>query len=50
MALPLRLADPMRQVPPGMRLQVLLLIALWQLANLAGFQWQAIQENRIHRC
>lgn len=50
MALPLRLADPMRQMPPGMRLQVLLLIALWQLANLAGFQWQAIQENRIHRC
>ncbi|QVL52800.1 MAG: glycosyltransferase [Cyanobium sp. M30B3] len=41
MAWPLRLAQPMRQVEPGLRLQVLLLIAVWQLANLAGFLWQA---------
>jgi len=49
MALPLRLVDPMRRVPPRMRLQVLLLIAVWQLANLAGFLWQAMQKNQIHR-
>lgn len=49
MALPLRLADPMRRVPPRMRVQVLLLIAVWQLANLAGFVWQAMQKNQLHR-
>lgn len=49
MALPLRLVDPMRRVPPRMRVQVLLLIAVWQLANLAGFVWQAMQKNQLHR-
>lgn len=48
MALPLRLVGPMRQVPVGMRLQVLLLIVVWQFANLAGFLWQAMQKNRPH--
>jgi GT2 family glycosyltransferase len=46
MAWPLRLTKPMRQVPPRMRLQVMLLIAVWQLANVAGFLWQAMEENR----
>jgi GT2 family glycosyltransferase len=49
MALPLRLADPMRRVPPRMRVQVLLLIAVWQLANLAGFLWQAMQTSQLLR-
>lgn len=47
MGLPLRLVEPMRRVPPRMRLQVLLLIAVWQLSNLAGFLWQAMQKSRI---
>lgn len=39
-AWPLRLAKPMRQIPPRLRIQVLLLIVVWQLTNLAGFLWQ----------
>jgi glycosyltransferase involved in cell wall biosynthesis len=39
--LPARLAPPLRRVAPRLRLRVLLLIAVWQLANLAGFLWQA---------
>lgn len=39
--LPARLVPPLRQVAPRLRLRVLLLIAVWQLANLAGFVWQA---------
>jgi GT2 family glycosyltransferase len=40
MALPARLMEPMRQVPPRLRLRVLMLIGVWELANLAGFLWQ----------
>jgi GT2 family glycosyltransferase len=39
--LPARLEPPLRRVAPRLRLRVLLLIAVWQLANLAGFLWQA---------
>ena len=44
-ALPLRLVRPMREVPPRLRLQVLLLLGVWQLANLAGFLWQGLRES-----
>lgn len=40
-ALAVRLVPPLRRVAPRLRLRVLLLIAVWQLANLAGFLWQA---------
>lgn len=43
--LPKRLIQPMRDVAPRWRLQVLLLLAVWQVANLAGFLWQAGQEE-----
>jgi GT2 family glycosyltransferase len=39
-SLPIRLVAPMREVPKRMRPQVLLLIAIWQVANLAGFLCQ----------
>ena len=39
--LPSRLADPIRRVSGRLRLQVLLLLGVWQLANLAGFLAQA---------
>jgi GT2 family glycosyltransferase len=39
-ALPSRLADPLRKLPLRLRPQVLLMVAVWQLANLAGFLWQ----------
>lgn len=38
--LPARLLEPIRQVPPRFRLQTVLLIGVWQVANLAGFLWQ----------
>jgi hypothetical protein len=38
--LPSRLLEPIRQVPPRFRLQTVLLIGVWQVANLAGFLWQ----------
>lgn len=43
--LPKRLIQPMRNVAPRWRLQVLLLLGVWQVANLAGFLWQAGQEH-----
>lgn len=39
--LPSRLAAPMSRVPAGWRLQVLMLMGVWQVANLAGFLFQA---------
>jgi glycosyltransferase involved in cell wall biosynthesis len=41
MTWPRLLAKPMSKVPSRMRLQVLLLIAVWQVANVAGFLWQS---------
>ena len=43
--LPARLKRPLQQVVPRLRSKVLLLIAVWQLANLAGFLWQAGMET-----
>ena len=43
--LPTFLATPMTQVPRRWRLEVILLIVAWQLANLCGFLWQAIIEE-----
>ena len=40
--LPALMTTPMRQVPRRWRLQVILLIVAWQLANLCGFLWQAV--------
>jgi len=39
-ALPLRLLKPIMHVPARYRLQSLMLVGLWQVANLAGFLWQ----------
>lgn len=43
--LPVRLREPILRVQPCFRLQVLLLIVVWQLANLTGFLWQATLEG-----
>jgi len=54
-ALPARLVEPISQVPPQLRLQTILLIVVWQLANLTGFAWQGvldvftIRRNQDHR-
>ena len=40
--LPARLVEPISQVPPQLRLQTILLIVVWQLANLTGFAWQGV--------
>ena len=47
--LPARLRRPLQQVAPQFRCKVLLLIAVWQLANLAGFLWQAGLERVSRR-
>ena len=41
-SLPARLVEPISQVPPQLRLQTILLIVVWQLANLTGFAWQGV--------
>lgn len=48
-ALPFRLKEPLRRLAPRLRLQVLLLIGGWQIANLTGFLWQAADEHRPGR-
>ncbi len=39
------LVNPILRVPSRLRLQVVLLIGLWQVANLAGFAWQGALEG-----
>lgn len=53
--LPIRLVEPISQVPPQLRIQTILLIVVWQLANLTGYAWQGlldfitIRRNQDHR-
>ena len=40
-----RLGRPLRRLNFGMRLKVLLLLAAWEVSNLAGFAWQSIRPS-----
>lgn len=43
--LPRHLRGPLGRLPLAMRVQTVLLLGVWQLANAAGFAWQAIVET-----
>lgn len=47
--LPQYLGQSLRELAPGMRTKVIALLGVWQLANLAGFLWQAALETIYQR-
>jgi glycosyltransferase involved in cell wall biosynthesis len=47
--LPRYLGQSLPKVAPGMRTKVIALLGVWQLANLAGFIWQAALETIVKR-
>ena len=45
LTLPRYFRGPLDRMRPWMRVKVLALLAVWQVANLAGFVWQGVRET-----
>jgi GT2 family glycosyltransferase len=45
--LPRYVGEPLGRLPRRMRARAVLLLGVWQLANLAGFAWQAALDGRV---